>query len=166
MYSDPTAPNASQEMALEPLVGTEDATVDEKGRIRLSTKKQERLGQGFALYSDPIGCLLAFPKKVWRQKLYEILSQPASMFSRDIETRDIGAMAEDEIMLDGQGRFVIPQRFREGDPKLGREVVLVGAVDRIEIWRKDDYKKFMVAKRAYAKERREMAEKGVALGAE
>jgi DNA-binding transcriptional regulator/RsmH inhibitor MraZ len=88
------------------------------------------------------------------------------MFSRDIETRDIGAMAEDEIMLDGQGRFVIPQRFREGDPKLGREVVLVGAVDRIEIWRKDDYKKFMVAKRAYAKERREMAEKGVALGAE
>ena len=36
MISD--VPNASQEMAFEPLVGTEEANVDEKGRVRLSMK--------------------------------------------------------------------------------------------------------------------------------
>ncbi|MGI8923990.1 MAG: division/cell wall cluster transcriptional repressor MraZ [Fimbriimonadales bacterium] len=161
MYSE-SAPNASQEMAMEPLVGTEEATVDDKGRIRLSVKKQDRLGEKFALFHDPVGCILALPRKVWRQKLHEILSQPASLFDRDIETRDVGSMSEDDISADGQGRFVIPQRMRD-DLKLTPKspVMIVGAIDRVEIWPKADHDKFAAAKKANAKARREMAEKGV-----
>src|SRR5438477_6389715 len=111
MVNDALPPNASQEMALEPLIGTEEAVVDDKGRVRLSIRKQDRLGPKFVLFHDPVGCLCAFPLKVWRQKLFEVLSRPASAFDREIELRDLGAMAEDENSADAQGRFVIPQRF-------------------------------------------------------
>jgi MraZ protein len=155
----------SQQMAIEPIVGTEDATVDEKGRVRLSVKKQDRLGRNFVLLRDPVGCLMAIPQRIWRQKLGEILTRPASAIERDIELRDIGSQAEDDVNFDAQGRFVIPQRFRT-DLNLTKDVVLVGAIDRVEIWSKDEYGKFSEAKAKFAKTRREMAEKGIVPTAE
>lgn len=155
-------PNASQEMAYEPLIGTEEAVVDDKGRVRLSTKKQERLGQKFVLFQDPIGCLSAVPLKIWQQRLYEILSKPASGIERDVALRDLGALAEDENSFDAQGRFVIPQRFRKS-LDLNSEVVVVGSIDRIEIWNKGEYNKFMSAKKQSAAARRELAERGLPL---
>lgn len=160
MNQEVVLPSPSQEMAMEPLVGTEEANVDEKGRVRLSAKKQQRLGQGFVLFHDPVGCLSAVPAKIWRQRLYEVLTQPASAIERDIATRDLGSWAEDDINTDAQGRFVIPHRFREA-LGLNKEVVLVGAIDRVEIWAKPEYEKFAKAKLQHARARREMAERGL-----
>jgi MraZ protein len=160
---DYVAPTASHEMAQEPLVGTEEANVDEKGRIRLSVKKQDRLGRNFVLVQDAVGCLIAYPQKIWRQKLHEIMSRPASAFEREVETRDLGGMSEDDINCDAQGRFVIPVRFRDS-LHIGKEVVLVGAIDRVEVWPKTEFAKFTDAKAQYGRARREAAEKGLQPG--
>jgi len=147
---------ASGRMALAPLDGTEPGTVDVKGRIRLSQKKQDRLGLKFAAYQSPLGCLVLFPEAVWQERLAEVLAKPAGDLDRVIGSRQLGAMSEDDLRCDAQGRFVIPQRFRE-DMKLGDEVVIVGGVDRVEIWPKETHKKFKEDLEATAEEMREMA---------
>lgn len=148
--------SASTRMAFSPLVGTEDASVDDKGRIRLSQKKQDRLGNKFVAYQSPLGCLVLFPAAVWEERLSEMLAKPAGDLDRVIATRQLGAMAEDEMRCDVQGRFVIPQRFRD-DMKLKGDVVVVGGVDRVEIWPKKAHEKFDADVKAKAEEMREMA---------
>jgi MraZ protein len=152
--------SASSRMALSPLDGTEPATVDEKGRVRLSQKKQERLGLRFAGYQSPLGCLVLYPLPVWQEKLVEILEKPAGDVDRTIVSRQLGAMSDDELRCDAQGRFVIPQRFRD-DLKLTGDVVIVGATDRAEIWPKVAHDKFKKEIEAKAQEMREMAVEAV-----
>lgn len=147
---------ASLRMAYSPLVGTEDATVDDKGRLRLSQKKQDRLGMKFVAYQNPLGCLVLFPSAVWEERLAEMLAKPAGDLDRVIATRQSGAMAEDDMRCDAQGRFVIPQRFRD-DLQLKGDVVVVGGVDRVEIWPKKAHQKFAADVKAKAEEMREMA---------
>ena len=152
--------SASSRMALSPLDGTEPATVDEKGRVRLSQKKQERLGMRFAGYQSPLGCLVLYPLPVWQEKLVEALGKPAGEMDRTMVSRQLGAMSDDELRCDAQGRFVIPQRFRD-DLGLKGEVVIVGATDRAEIWPKGAHEKFKKEIEDKAKEMREMAVQAV-----
>jgi len=147
---------ASNRMALTPLDGTEPATVDDKGRLRLGQKKQDRLGLKFAAYQSPLGCLVLFPEGVWQERLAEMLAKPAGDLDRVIATRQLGAMSEDDLRCDAQGRFVIPQRFRES-LKLAGEVMIVGGVDRVEIWPKAAHEKFRQDLETTAQEMREMA---------
>lgn len=151
--------SASQEMAIEPLIGTDESSVDDKGRLRLPNKKADRLGRNFVLWHDPVGCLVAYPLRIWRQKAQEILSKPASSFDREVLLRDMGAGAEDENNCDAQGRIVIPKRFRTALGLEG-EVVLVGAIDRMEIWPKADFEKFTAERLKHTKSLRQMAEAG------
>ena len=143
-------------MATSPLDGSEPATVDDKGRVRLSQKKQERLGLRFAGYLSPLGCLVLYPSTVWAEKWEEVLQKPSGELERTMVSRQLGANSDDDLRLDAQGRFVIPQRFRD-DLKLTGDVIVVGGGDRVEIWPKaahDQFKKEIEAKK---KEMREMA---------
>lgn len=147
---------ASTRMAFSPLVGTEEATVDDKGRVRLSQKKQDRLGGRFVGYQSPLGCLVLFPSAVFEERLADLLTKPSGDLDRVIATRQLGAMAEDDLRCDAQGRFVIPMRFRQS-LGLKDEVVLVGGVDRVEVWSKKAHEKFQADVAATAEEMREMA---------
>jgi DNA-binding transcriptional regulator/RsmH inhibitor MraZ len=93
---------------------------------------------------------------VWEERLGEMLAKPAGDLDRVVATRHMGAMAEDDMRCDAQGRFVIPQRFRD-DLKLKGEVVVVGGVDRVEIWPKKAHEKFAADVKAKAEEMRAMA---------
>lgn len=148
--------SASSRMAFAPLDGTEPATVDGKGRVRLSLKKKLRLGGTFAGYQSPLGCLVLFPLAVWQERLAEVLEKPAGDLDRVIVTRQLGAMSEDDLHCDDTGRFVIPERFRT-DLNLTGEVMIVGGVDRVEIWPKATHEKFKKDLEATAEEMREMA---------
>lgn len=146
-------------MAHDPLIGAEEATVDEKGRVRLSKKKQDRLGNNFVAWLDPIGCIALYPKTVWQEKIHELLSLPPSSVEREMALRDLGSNAVDEMNCDPQGRFVIPIRYRN-ELNLNGDVVIAGCVDRCELWQKEEFEKFLVAKKEHAKTRRELAERG------
>jgi DNA-binding transcriptional regulator/RsmH inhibitor MraZ len=52
---------------LKPLIGTDEATIDDKGRILVGKKKRERLGEPFAIAVGEVGCLVAYPEPVWQQ---------------------------------------------------------------------------------------------------
>lgn len=129
---------ATEGKSYRPLLGTDPATVDKKGRILLSVKKRERLGDPFALMLGEAGCLIAYPQDVWEDLLAEIYSYKAINVGRQEYTRLLLGNADDEIRFDAQNRFVVPSRLRDL-AGLKEHVMLVGCGDRLEIWDRDQY---------------------------
>jgi MraZ protein len=146
------------ELEFKPLIGTDEATIDDKGRILVAKKKRDRLGNKFAIALGPIGCLVAYPEAAWRKKLAEIFSGPSINQGREQFSRLVLGLAEDELKFDVQGRVVVPVDLRKL-AGLKKDVVLVGCGDRLEIWDKEEWSKYNASPDAYGLERREAVEK-------
>jgi len=145
-------------ISLKPLIGTDEATIDDKGRILVGKKKRERLGEPFAMAVGEVGCLVAFPEEVWHSKVSEMLSYDSLNQGRQQYTRLFLGYADDELKFDQQGRVVVPQKLRD-IAKLTDKVLLVGCGDRLEIWAKDEYERFQEDTEGYGAKRREALSK-------
>jgi len=138
----------------KPLMGTEEATIDEKGRVLFNKKKRDRLGDNFVIAWSDIGCLEAYSERGWQQVIAEIIRADATNQGRQLYTRMKLGFAEDELKFDSQGRVVIPHKLRELG-KLKDKIVLVGNLDRVDIWAKEEYDKFLEDPEGYGAERRD-----------
>ena len=139
---------------LKPLVGSETATLDKKGRLLLSTKKRERLGPDFVLGVGECGCLVAYPRQVFEKICDQILGYDGMNESRQQYTRLTVTEVEDDINCDSEGRFVVPTKLRL-KARLRDEVVILGLIDRLEIWSSDEYERFNVDQVHYEGGRRQ-----------
>lgn len=135
------------------LTGTDEATIDDKGRVLVSKKKRERLGETFVLAIGETECLVAYPESVWAEIVNEIFSHEANNAGTKDYARFVLADAEDDIKFDSQGRFVVPQRLR-AVAKLKDKVVLLGCGRWMEIWSKPEYEAFRMHPDTYGLERR------------
>ncbi len=138
---------------IKPILGTDEATLDDKGRCLVSKKKRDRLGEDFVLALGSTGCLTAYPLWSWKRYLSEMLGGEVLNFGREDFTRLVMGTADDELNFDAQGRFVIPKNLREL-ANLRGPVTLLGAGDRLEIWDPEELAKFYVNEEAYAGARR------------
>jgi len=138
----------------KPLIGTDEATLDEKGRLMLGRKKRERLGETFALVHGPKGCLVAYPAEIWKRLTHFVLSVDPLNEGREDYSSLILAAAEDDLRFDAQGRVVVPQWLRER-ARIKDKVVLIGAGDHLQIWAKSEYEAYLSDKDGYERERRE-----------
>lgn len=138
----------------KPLLGTDEATIDDKGRILVSKKKRERLGDGFVLALGEVGCLVAYPEAIWNQMVSQVLAKDSLNLGRQMFTRLVFGLAEDDLKFDQQGRLVIPQKLR-GLAKLKDRVVLVGCVDRLEIWAGAEHDQYLDDPKNYGDRRRQ-----------
>ncbi|AIE88163.1 division/cell wall cluster transcriptional repressor MraZ [Fimbriimonas ginsengisoli] len=125
----------------KPLLGTDEATIDGKGRILISKKKRDRLGDGFAICLGEHGCLDAYPAEKWQQILDEIDQHDPINPGRRQYTRLMLGNSDDDLSFDDQGRVVVPQKFRTL-ASLTKEVVIVGCGDHLEIWDKAQHEEF------------------------
>ena len=110
-------------------------TVDPKGRLIVPSKFRELLGAEFVVTRGLDGCLFVYPNDEWENienKFREIplTTKDARKFSRFF----FAGAADCEV--DKQGRVLIPSVLREF-AGLNKEVVLVGVLNRIEIWSKE-----------------------------
>lgn len=117
--------------------GEYNHTVDTKGRLIVPAKFREILGDVFVVTKGLDGCLFVYPNSEWEkieEKFREIplTGKDARKFTRFF----FGSAADCE--LDKQGRVLIPANLREY-AGLGKEVVLIGVLNRIEIWSKERY---------------------------
>ena len=142
----------------KPLIGTDEATVDSKGRILFSKKKRDRLGEPFAMALGNLGCLVAYPEVVWRRMFDEMMSYSYINQGRQQYTRLILGLADDDLKFDTQGRVVVPQKLRDL-ARLTKEVLIVGCGDRVEIWAKEEWDEFNRNQDGYAQHRRDAIEK-------
>lgn len=123
------------------LVGTEEPSLDEKGRVVLTTKKRERLGSPFVLTVAFEGCLVAYPSFLFEEIANKILQTPRLTRAHGYLSRQFIGEADDEVRFDAQGRFVIPHRLRERAGIKDR-VVIKGVGDHLEIWSKDKFTEY------------------------
>lgn len=144
-----------EEIARKPgkLIGEEEATIDDKGRVLVSKKKRDRLGEGFVLTQGPFGCLEAFPADIWDELTDDILKYDRLNEGRREVARLYIAPAVDELKFDAQGRCVIPQKLREA-ARIESKLVLIGCGDFVEIWAKEEYQRYLDDPKHYNGSRR------------
>lgn len=139
--------------SFKPLLGTEEANLDDKGRILVSKKKRERLGDGFTLVQSKLGCLAAYPKEIWDRLMNEHFGFGISNDGRMDYGRLMFGTAEDELKFDAQGRMVVPQKLRDA-AKLKDKVLLIGCGERVEFWSASEWEKYNEFPAEYGKDRR------------
>lgn len=124
--------------------GRFEHTIDEKGRLSIPSKFRELLsarGENELVLTDFDSCLAAYPKDEWR--VLEEKMKQLSMIQKDVRNfLRLFYSSATEVPLDPQGRILIPPQMRER-ARLDREVVLLGLLNKIEIWDKESWEDFM-----------------------
>jgi MraZ protein len=118
--------------------GRFEHTIDDKGRLSIPAKFREELGKDKTIVLVGMESYLSvFPMKAWRGIEDRLKTGPT--FRKDIRDflRNVYSSAED-AEIDPQGRVLIPQGLRQ-KAKISRDVVLIGAMDLIEIWDKPQW---------------------------
>ena len=115
--------------------------IDNKGRIIIPSKIREEMGGRIVITRGLDGCLFGYSEKTWNMIMEKLNTLPftkrdARNFTRFMTS---GAIT---LEFDKQGRINIPNYLNKYASLL-REVVIIGVIDRIEIWSGDNWDKFM-----------------------
>lgn len=119
------------------LMGTYCHNIDAKGRMNFPTKLRESLGDSFIITRGLDGCLFVYSREEWAVMEEKISSMPLSK-GKNVQRFFFSNAAE--IEADKQGRILIPAHLREY-AGLEKDVMVIGAVNRAEIWDKDRWNK-------------------------
>ena len=113
-------------------LGTHTPKLDDKGRLILPAKFREELAEGLVITRAQDRCLAIYPMATFVEMTKSISAAPTSVKQvRDFQ-RMLAAGASDETP-DKQGRITIPQQLRSY-AGLETSVVVVGAINRVEVW--------------------------------
>ena len=124
-------------MAGSSLMGTYSHNIDAKGRMNFPTKLRESLGDSFIITRGLDGCLFVYSREEWAVMEEKISSMPLSK-RKNVQRFFFSNAAE--IEADKQGRILIPAHLREY-AGLEKDVMVIGAVNRAEIWDKERWNK-------------------------
>jgi len=115
------------------LLGAHEHTIDDKNRLTLPAKFRQAFADGVVVTRGLDGCLYAFRRPDWDRLVESRLAtlDPLSPEGRRLERFFYSGASETE--LDKQGRVMLPAQLIE-HAQLGREVVVAGVNDRLEIW--------------------------------
>ena len=116
------------------LTGEFNHSIDAKGRLIIPSKFRENLGENFVITKGLDGCLFLYPDNEWKTFEEKLRTLPLTNKDARIFTRFFLGSAVDGG-LDKQGRVLISSALRNF-AHLEKEVVLVGVLDRVEIWDK------------------------------
>jgi MraZ protein len=113
-------------------VGSYTPKLDEKNRLFLPAKFRDQLTEGLVVTKGQDFCLNVFPLADFAAMTNRIQEAPLTVR----QAREYGrflAMRATEETPDRQGRITIPTLLKEY-AGLDREVVVIGALNRVEIW--------------------------------
>ena len=122
------------------LLGAHEHTIDDKNRLTLPARFRQAFADGVVVTRGLDGCLYAFRRQDWDRLVESRLAtlDPLSPEGRRLERFFYSGASETE--LDKQGRVMVPRELIE-HAKLGREVVVAGVNDRLEIWDRAAWRK-------------------------
>jgi MraZ protein len=124
--------------------GTYRYRIDPKGRLPVPAAFRKDLSEGVARHLVVTvldQCLAAYPPAEWTRLESQLGQLPA--FSREVKalTRILASRAVD-CSLDSQGRILLPPSLRQA-AGLGREAVVIGVLNRFEVWAPDAWEGFL-----------------------
>lgn len=127
-------------------LGTHSPRLDEKGRIILPAKFREELADGLVLTRGQERCIYVFSQREF-ERIHESMREApiSSKQSRDY-IRVFLSGASDEVP-DKQGRVTIPPALRSY-AGLERDLAVIGAGTRAEIWDAQAWDEYLAEKEA------------------
>ncbi len=118
------------------LAGKYEHTIDAKGRIIVPSKIREGLGDSFIVTLGLDGCLYIFSDDGWDKFTEQLEKLPGTKEIRQTKRYFMANAAQCDI--DKQGRTLVPGALRE-KAGIDKEVVLVGMIDKVELWSKERF---------------------------
>ncbi|MEO5943870.1 MAG: division/cell wall cluster transcriptional repressor MraZ [Ferruginibacter sp.] len=125
-------------------LGEYESTIDAKGRFLLPAGLKKQLPKDdavqFVINRGFEKCLTLYPLQSWKP----IFSEISKLNDFDPKVREFrryflnGAI---QIEVDSAGRILLPKNLVE-HASLDKDIVLVSAVNKIEIWDKNKYQQF------------------------
>jgi len=115
------------------LIGEHEHTIDDKNRLTLPAKFRQAFAEGLVLSRGIERCLYAYPRSEWEATVQSRLGE-LDLFSKEgrvMQRYFFAGAAEAEV--DKQGRVMVPSSLGEY-AGLGKEVVVAGIHDHLEIW--------------------------------
>jgi MraZ protein len=135
--------------------------VDEKRRVQVPAKwRPTEAGVEFTLMVWPKSkegpCLRVLPPKEMAELMRDIDAMPNSDPNKVVLKRFIGSESV-QVTLDKAGRICLPEEMSKA-AGIADEAILVGLLDRFEIWNPDRYEKVRASDAVMAQEAFKMME--------
>lgn len=125
-------------------LGEYESTVDAKGRFLLPAGFKKQLPQEitaqFVINRGFEKCLTLYPLQSWNP-IFENISQLNDFDPKVREFRRYFLNGATHIEPDTAGRILLPKNLME-HASIEKDIVLVSAVNKIEIWDKNKYQQF------------------------
>ncbi|MFZ4769062.1 MAG: division/cell wall cluster transcriptional repressor MraZ [Ferruginibacter sp.] len=125
-------------------LGEYEATIDAKGRFLLPAGFKKQLPQDataqFVINRGFEKCLTLYPLQTW-EPIFSQISQLNDFDPKVREFRRYFLNGATEVEMDSAGRLLLPKNLL-GHASLEKDIVLVSAVNKIEIWDKIKYNEF------------------------
>lgn len=125
-------------------LGTYSPRLDDKGRVILPAKFREELSDGLVLTRGQKRCLYVFSMAEFQRVYEQMRTAPISSKQARDYIRVFLSGASDEV-LDKQGRVTIAPNLREY-AGLDRELTVIGAGTKAEIWDTCVWESYLSAK--------------------
>jgi MraZ protein len=137
---------ASKKQLMNNLFGVYECNADEKGRVMLpiAFKKQlaKDLQKGFVLKRNIFSkSLELFPMDTWNEMSREV-NKLNRFIKKNVEFIRIFNAGVVAVELDSAGRLLVSKELM-AYAGIKKSIVMSAAVDRIEIWDKKQYEKFL-----------------------
>ena len=125
------------------LMGEFHHNIDEKGRLIIPSKLREELGENIIVTRGLEDTLFIYSEKEWSLIVSKLKSLPFTKKDARSFTRMFlsGATA---IEFDKQGRIKVPSPLVDY-ASLIKECVIIGVGDRLEVWSREKWNKFLDA---------------------
>ncbi|CEA07825.1 Protein MraZ [Arthrobacter saudimassiliensis] len=127
-------------------LGTHSPRLDDKGRIILPAKFRDELADGLVLTRGQERCIYVFSRKEFERIHEQMREAPLSSRQARDYIRVFLSGASDEVP-DKQGRVTIPPALRRY-AGLDRELAVIGAGTRAEIWDAEAWQEYLDEKEA------------------
>ena len=114
-------------------------TVDAKGRFFFPAPLKDEIGESPVICRGIDRNMMFYTRPEWEAFAAKIRALP---FNESKKLTHFFISKSSEVPIDAQGRMVIPQMMREY-AGIGKNVVIVGAVDSVEIWDEDTWRNKM-----------------------
>ena len=123
-------------------IGEYDSTIDTKGRFLLPAGLKKQLGEdlSFVINRGFEKCLTLYPTQSWKP-IFKEISNLNDFDPKVREFRRYFLNGAQQVELDSAGRLLLPKNLMD-HASLEKDIVLVSAVNKIEIWDKTKYQQF------------------------
>jgi len=118
-------------------LGEYEHTIDEKGRLAIPARFRPELNDGLVVTRGFDRCLFIWPMEQWRSIAEKLARLPLMQAEARRIHRLLFSGAVD-TQMDRTGRVLIPQ-FLRTYAELSEQVVVVGLLNRVEIWSKTNW---------------------------